>query len=85
LHERAPAIVGALRGDRLLGHAESREILLRDVDASLAPVHLDVLPEIDLLQRRADGIGLLARIAASFARVLEHVQHETADGIGGAA
>jgi hypothetical protein len=58
-HQFTPAIVHALLGDLLLRDAEAREILLRDVHAVLAPIDFHVLPEIDLLQRRADGVRQL--------------------------
>src|SRR5258706_4453717 len=56
-HEARPALVGAPCRDGALVDAESPQVLLRDVDTSLAPIHFDVLPEVDLLQRRADRVG----------------------------
>ena len=48
-------------------HAEARDLVLRQVDAALAVVDRDVLPEIDELQARADRVRP-ARVRARRAR-----------------
>ena len=59
--------------------AEAHEVLLRQVDAPLAPVHGDVLPVVDELQARADGVGV-----AQVGRVVlaEEGEQQAPDGIG---
>ena len=62
--------------------AEPREVLLRQVDAALRPVDGDVLPEVDELQARADGVGI-AQVAPG--RPCGRVQQQAPDRIGRAA
>src|SRR5207253_6240170 len=51
--KRAPCVVAALLGNVPLGYAVARHLVLRQVDPALGEVDLDVLPEVDELQRRA--------------------------------
>ena len=54
------------RGERLLGDAEPREILLRQVDAALFQIRLDVANDVGDLQRQpeVERVVARARIAA---------------------
>ena len=65
--ERAPAVVGALRGDLRLGDAEAREVFRGQVDAILPPVDRHVLPEIGQLQARCRSRRSRRRFAGASA------------------
>ena len=56
-HQRAHLLVHATFRDVREGHAEAVEVLLRKVDAVLAPVDRHVLPEVGELQAGADRVA----------------------------
>ena len=60
----------------------ARHVVLRQVDTPLGVIELDVLPEVDELQRRADRVGLPD---ISLSRSFEKVQQKTSDRIRRAA
>ena len=65
-----------------LGHVEAAEIDLRDVDAVLAEVDGNVLPEVGELEGGADGVGKFGQFLFP---VAVEKEDEAADGIGTAA
>src|SRR5947199_4469006 len=81
--EQVPeARVHAARGERLAAPGETREVLLRQVNAPTVEVARHVLPEVRQLERRADVVrAALARGVA----MAEEREHEPADGVGRAA
>ena len=74
-----PAVVAARFRDVRFGHSEAGEILLRQVNPVLAPIHRDVLPEVDKLQRGADCVRM-GEIGGR-CRAIE-VQEQPADRVG---
>ena len=78
-HQRAEPRVGLGARDRVLGHAEARQVLLRQVHAALRPVDADVLPEVGVLQRAADRVagGEVGRRVGA-----PQAQQQPADGVG---
>ena len=83
LHQRAPRGIAALLGEMRLVHAERAHLVLRQVDTVvLRVIDVDVLPEVDELQARADGIR--SRQAFGVAPA-EKMQQEPPHGVGGTA
>ena len=63
-------------GKRLLGHAKLRQIFLRQIDAALLQIGLDVANDVGHLQRQAEVEGVLARARIAAA---EHLDAHHAD------
>lgn len=53
----APAIITQRLVDVVCADAKAFKVVLRDVDALLAPVDGNILPEIDQLKAAADAVG----------------------------
>ncbi len=74
------------RGVRLqqfsAGHAPARQVGVGEVVAPARQVHAQVLPEVDELQRGADGVAFRQRLLTAHA---VQVQQQPAHGVGGAA
>jgi hypothetical protein len=62
--------------------AEARHVVLGEINAILAEIYFDILPEIYELQRRTDGVRAREVGRAGLA---VQVQHQPPDGIGRAA
>ena len=58
-HQRAPIRRATTCTDVLLGHAESGQLVLRQVDAPQAPVLGDVANDVDQLEGHAQRLGAL--------------------------
>ena len=79
VHQRGPGVVDAAGIDLPFGHAEALQVLLRQVDATLAPVDGDVLPEVGELQAGADGVRPRHRLLVAAAVQREQ---QAADRVG---